>query len=131
MAEDTNVERMRQGYEAFQSGNLDSVKEFLAEDVVWHVPGNNPFSGDYKGRDDVISFFARSMQETEGTLRVELHDVLANVEHGVGLVRVTAERGGKKLDARGANVFHLDDQGRATEVWTLTEDSAQADDFWS
>jgi uncharacterized protein len=131
MAENTNVDRLRQGYEAFQSGNLDSVKEFLAEDIVWHVPGNNPFSGDYKGRDEVISFFARSMQETEGTLRVELHDVLANVDHGVGLVRVTAERGGKKFDSRGANVFHLDDQGRATEVWTLAEDTAEADDFWS
>jgi hypothetical protein len=45
--------------------------------------------------DDILDFFARTMELTGGTFRVELHDVVANDEHAVALYVARGEREGK------------------------------------
>ena len=130
MADHPNVERMRKGYDAFGRGDMDYLRnEMFADDVVFHVTGDNPLAGDYKGIDEVFGFFGRLMEMSGGTFSLEVHDVLANDEHGVGLVRTRAEREGKRIDINASHVFHLRD-GKITENWTLVEDSRPFDDFW-
>jgi uncharacterized protein len=97
--QDVQVERARRAYEAFGKGDLAAVGEFLADDAVYHISGNSPLSGDYKGK-DAIFVFGKIMQETDGTFRLEVHDILANDDHGVVLVRPTAQRNGKSWDSR-------------------------------
>ena len=75
----TQVERLRRGYDNFGKGDLEAIRADFAPDIVWHVGGNNPLTGDYKGLDDVFALFGRFFQETGGTLKNEVHDVLANV----------------------------------------------------
>jgi ketosteroid isomerase-like protein len=131
MADHPNVERMRKGYDAFGRGDMDYLRnEMFADDVVFHVAGDNPLAGEYKGMDEVFGFFGRLMQESGGTFSLEIHDVLANDEHGIGLVHVTAEREGRRLDQNAAHVFHLRD-GKITESWSMVEDSRAGDEFWS
>jgi hypothetical protein len=65
-----------------------------------------------------------------GTFKNEIHAILADDEHGVVLVRATAERAGKRLDALGCHVWHLS-KGKATEFWNLALDPYAADEFWS
>ncbi len=49
-----NEDRFRAGYEAFQAGNMDALRdEFLAPDVVWHTLRTQPFVGYHNGVDDV------------------------------------------------------------------------------
>jgi ketosteroid isomerase-like protein len=130
MGEHGNVQRLREGYEAFAKGDLAALREFFADDILWHVPGDSPISGDYKGYDEVMGFFGRIMQETNGTLRNDVHDMLANDEHAVVLVDTSAQRGDKTLKARAAHVMHIKD-GKITEFWNFTEDSTVFSDFWS
>src|SRR3954465_12706209 len=59
MADHPNLELMKKGYDAFSKGDLESLKDLFAEDIIWHVPGNNPIAGDYKGQDEVFGFFMR------------------------------------------------------------------------
>lgn len=125
-----NEELIRNGYEAFSKADMEAVTEFFADDIVWHVGGQNPLSGDYRGKDEVIGFFAKLAQTTGGTLSLEIHDVIANDEHGVALVASTAEREGKKLEQRAAHIFHLKD-GKAVEFWGFGEDDRAADEFFS
>jgi len=87
-----NEDLLRRGYDAFGRGDMAAISELFADDIVWHVPGNNPLAGDYKGRDNVLAYFGKSVELTGGTLRVEVHDILANDEHGVALTRDTAQR---------------------------------------
>lgn len=54
------------------------VLNFFADDIVWHVPGRNPLSGDYKGKEEVLGFFGKLMELTQGSLKQEIHDMLAN-----------------------------------------------------
>jgi ketosteroid isomerase-like protein len=131
MGDHPNVERMRKGYDAFGRGDLDFLRnEMFADDIVFHVTGNNPMAGDYKGIDEVFGFFGQLMERSGGTFALQIHDILANDEHGIGLVHVTGEREGKRLDHNSAHVFHLRN-GKITENWTMVEDSRPFDDFWS
>ena len=131
MAEHPNVERVRRGYEAFKTGDLQALRELFDESVVWHVPGNSALAGDYKGIEEVFGFFGRILEETQGTLKQEVHDVLANDDHAVALLTVNAERNGKRLEWRDAHISHVSPQGKVTEFWVFSEDNAAVDAFWS
>ena len=130
MADHPNLAVFRRVYEAFTSGDMDTLAELLAEDVVWHTPGQHPIAGDYTGRAATLESFQRELELTGGTYSVELHDVLANDEHTVALLHVTAARDHKRLDQSYALVFHIH-QGRITEAWELWTDQAACDSFWS
>lgn len=131
MAEHPNLALMKKGYDAFTSGDLEALKDLFAPDIVWHVPGNNPLAGDYKGQDEVFGFFMKLAQETQGTFKLEIHDMLANDTHGVALVRASGERNGARLEQPNVHVFHTSSDGKLTEFWGMTEDQTAADAFWN
>jgi ketosteroid isomerase-like protein len=97
---------LRKGYEAFEKGDLDTLRQQFDPNIIWHSPGRNPLSGDHKGLDEVLAFFGRLLQETDGTFKTEVHDILANDEHGVVLVRNSAKRKGKSLAKRSQRLSH-------------------------
>ncbi len=130
MAEHPNATLLRKGYEAFNKGDMATLRELFSEDVVWHVPGNNQLSGEHRGRDAVFAMFARTAELSGGTYRVELHDALANDEHAVGMARATASRQGKQLDSRDVATYHVSN-GKITEAWTFGQDQRVTDQFWS
>src|SRR3989442_3676983 len=109
-----NEELIRAGLKAFGSGDVESMRQFFAPDVIWHVPGRSQFSGDYKGQDEVLGLFARLFEFTGGTFRLDVHHVMANDEHGVGLSTPTAERGGKR-PSRKSRQSRRSQAGQATE----------------
>lgn len=96
-----NEDLVRRGYAAFGSGDMAKLRELFADDLVWHVGGRSPIAGDYKGKDEVL-VCTRLAERAGGALRLDVHDVLANDEHVVALVKVTAEREGKRLSDNGA-----------------------------
>src|SRR5579872_4560042 len=125
-----NEELMRKGYEAFGRGDLDTVREVFAEDIVWHAPGRSPLAGDYEGVDAVFEQFGKIFEMTNGTFNLEIHDVLANDEHVVVLLTAHGEREGKTLDDKSVQVWHIED-GKAKEQWLTSGDPYANDEFWS
>ncbi len=128
MAEHPDAQLVRQGYDAFIAGDMEWLNEHLAENIVWHVPGNNVLSGDYRGREEVLSFFARSVQAAIPSF--DVHDVVASDDHTIALlnVRFTRTDNGQTLDGRSVQVFHIE-EGKALESWTTSEDQAALDAF--
>jgi len=125
-----NEDVVRRGYEAFAQGDVEAVKDIFAADIVFHVPGRGLISGEYRGRDAVLEFFAKGQELSAGSLRIELHDLAATDEHASALQVNRAERGGKTLEARVVGVYHVRD-GKATEAWFLTDRQEENDQFWS
>ncbi len=123
-----NEELLKQGYEAFDKGDMDTLRELFAPDIIWHAAGTGEFSGDFKGIDEVLTFFGKLVQATDGTFKVDVHDILANDEHGVVLSTSSATKGGESLSGPGVEVYHVKD-GKITEAWTLAYDQAAFDDF--
>jgi uncharacterized protein len=130
VTEHSNVELTRRGYEAFAKGDLAALSELLAGNVIWHVQGVGPLSGTYNGRDETFGFFGRLAEETGGTFRLDVHDVLANDEHAVALCTLSASRGNKSIEVPVANVSHMRD-GKVTEFWATTTDPQASIDFWT
>ena len=130
MTEHPNVELARRGYEAFAKGDLATLTELLADDIVRHVRGIGSLSGDYQGRDQVFGFFGRIAEETGGTFRLDIHDILANDEHTAVLATLAATRKGKSIEVPVANVTHNRD-GQITEFWSAVTDPEAALDFWA
>lgn len=126
-----NEELLRREFEALGAGDMDGVQALMADDIVWHFPGNSPISGTFTGKDAVMGWLAKNMELSGGTLRVEPHDILGNDEHGVALARVSGQREGKTpLNDPSVQVCHIKD-GKITETWVNPQDQAASDEFWS
>jgi ketosteroid isomerase-like protein len=127
---DENARLMRRGYEAFSAGDMDTLRELFAEDVVWHVPGHNRLSGDKRGRDAVFEYFGELVSGSGGTFKVTLHDVIAGEDHVIGLHHNGAEHDGKVLDLNVVLIFHMSG-GRFRESWEVNDNEVEWDAFWS
>ncbi len=122
---------VRKGYEAFSKGDTDTLQnEVFTEDIVWHVPGRNPLSGDYKGISEVLGYFGQLGELTGGSFQVTLEDVLAAGERTVALHHATGTREGKTLDADEVLVFRFRGD-KVSEAQGYSGDQYAIDQFWS
>ena len=121
MAEHPNVARIRDMYAAFAKGDLAALNDVFAEDLLWHEGGRNQISGDYRGREAVFGLFGRAMEVTQGSFHFDLHAVLADDEHGVALLAISASRDGRSAKVNAVDVMHLRD-GKVVEIWTVPAD---------
>jgi ketosteroid isomerase-like protein len=85
-------------------------------------------SGDYNGPGEVPGYFER-LPEIAAAFRFEVHDLLADDEHGVALLTGMAERSGERIEQKVVHVFHLDADGKVTEWWNFWEDQEALDDL--
>jgi uncharacterized protein len=126
-----NGDLVREGYAAFGQGDIEALQtRFFAPDIRWHFPGRSQFAGDYTGLAEVLGWLGRSAEASNGTLRVDMHDVIGNDDHVVALVTIRAQRAGRTLEDNSVQVFHIRD-GKAAEVWTYPADVYAEDEFWS
>jgi ketosteroid isomerase-like protein len=131
MGADENAAIMRRAYEAFNTGDVNTLIELFDESVVWHLPGRSSMADDYQGRDATLAYFGLIGQETGGTFRAELQHLLTDDgDRVVGIQRSTGERGGKRLDVGNCIVFQLKD-GRIIDGREHFHDLYAWDEFWS
>jgi uncharacterized protein len=126
----TRADLVRRGYTAFASGDMDTMRTILAADVVWHAPGQGPQSGDFEGIENVIGEFGRLFQDSGGTFRVEITEILEGDTSVVVLAHETASREGRTLDQSYAHIFHFRGD-HVSEAWVVNYNQAEADAFWS
>ncbi|WP_405146015.1 nuclear transport factor 2 family protein [Sphaerisporangium sp. NBC_01403] len=131
MSEHPNVNPARESYDAIAKGDLDYIRDnLLAEDVVFHVPGQGSLAGDHTGKADVLTYLGKLGDQTESSLRYDPDAFLADDEHVAVLLRIRGNRDGKILDGRGVHVFRIVD-GKIAERWSFPYDSYVIDDFFS
>ena len=131
MAGDTAADRARTLLGAVSGGDIGALTKQLTDDVEWHVGGDHPLSGNYRGRDEVRAYHERVAALTGGTLRLEPTDVLASDRHLGIFVRARAQAGDRTLDARLVEAVRLADDGRWAEFWALADDQDAVDEFWT
>ena len=115
---------VRGAYEALNRGDIASFMDAFAEDAVWHGAGQS-----IQGRERIGGLVAGMRELAEGTLRIDLHDVVATDEHVVVLQVTRATRAGRTLADRVVYVYHLEDGG-ITEAF-FSGDPRVQDEFWS
>ena len=126
-----NEELVRQGYKAFGEGDMDTLRSLFAADAVHSAPGSNPLAADYKGIDDILGYFGRLFELSEGTFKAELKSAKAEGDDTVITThRGTAQRGGKTLGQDDTLTFTIAG-GKITQVVEKHSDQAAYDAFWS
>jgi ketosteroid isomerase-like protein len=125
-----NADLLAAQIEALARGDIDAAMSYYSDDVVFHYPGRNPLSGDYRGKGEVLALLSKVMQITNGSFRPEVHDVLASDDHVAALVTVRAERDGTSVEWLSVDLFHVRD-GALSEHWVHEVDQEVVDQFWS
>lgn len=130
MPEPPNVENVRKKYDAFNNGDLASVGDLLADDVVWHVPGRSSIAGDYQGREEALAYLGRLAELTGGSYQAELHIAVGDDEHVITIDHSSATRAGKSYGENEIVVFRFRER-RIVEVWQAPMSPYAHDDFFS
>ena len=125
-----NVELVRRGYEAFNTGDAATLSGMFAEDAVWHVGGSGVLSGMKQGRDAVLAYFGELASRTNGDFQATLKDIVGGENYTIAVQQTKATNNGKTLDLPTIITFVVRD-GKITEGREYFEESGKFDDFWA
>jgi uncharacterized protein len=111
--EQKNIELVKNGYEAFSAGDVDTVMSLFDENIEWVQPGDSAISGTYHGKAELGEYFSRL---AEKSVTVKLNRLIADGDTVVALTEVAVG------DQRGqdADVFTLRD-GKTVRVQVHTD----------
>jgi len=119
-----NGELIREGFEAFAKGDMDTISRLFDDGIQWHSAGTSPLSGDYGGKEAVFGYFGKLMELTEGTFHQEIHAILADDDHVVVVTDYGHDKP-KPFTGHQVLVWHVRD-GKAVECWAIPADQAGA-----
>jgi ketosteroid isomerase-like protein len=126
-----SLRRLHEAQGAFYAGGpADVLRELLADDVVWHVPGDNPIAGVHDGRDAVMAYFARRRDLASRTFRMQPGDVLVGEGSRVAvLTDGSAVLGGRERRWSTVGLYELRGEQIAA-CWLLPLDQREFDAIW-
>jgi ketosteroid isomerase-like protein len=125
MAEHPHVAIFRGVHEQLQHGNFEAAFDALDDDVVWHQLGAETLNG----KDAVVAAMSGMEEFGADAFTIDIHDVVGNDEHVIGLVETTLNMGGQSFTYRTAEVAHMRD-GKLTERWAFSDDTQRIIEFF-
>src|SRR5262245_1530327 len=134
MSEHSNVARIRRGLELRKTTQptdeeLAFLWDLFADEVVWHGSGDNPFAGDFAGKEAVFGAFGRV--EAGGSFNREVENVFADDDFAIAIVQNRADRGDKHMEWHEVMVFSFDADGRIKAFRGIHEDQGAVDELWA
>ena len=112
------------------SVSVDSIRDLLDGEVVWHVPGHSAIAGEHRGVEAVLEYFDARRRMTDSTFRVTGHGMAMIAGRVVQLAGGRALRDGREVSWETVGVFRVAD-GRIAECWLVPFDQAVFDSIWS
>ncbi len=105
-------------------------QDLAAPDIVWHVPGHNPVSGVYRGRQDYFEVMPTHMAPLDAW-DFTLGQIMVNGELVVATFTMQGERLGRRIATTGCHVFRLNEAGQIAEGWGFAADQDALDAFFA
>jgi ketosteroid isomerase-like protein len=124
-----NIAAVRRFYGAGPADDDSQRVPLFAPDAVWHVPGDNPVSGPYRGVEEISRTILERMQPLD-EWRIDVIDVMGNADLVVATFALVGRRRGVDIETRGAHVFRLDAEAHIVEAWGFTADQGRLDEFF-
>ncbi len=127
-----NEDLLRKVYVAFATGDLATLVGLFTDDFEWHMAGQFPLAGDYKGAEEVKGLFSKIFEllGPDGSLQLDPEEILANDDYAMALVHYIGRRGDKVLDMRNIHVWRVAG-GELAEYWFHPRDLRAVETFWS
>jgi ketosteroid isomerase-like protein len=125
MADHPNAALYREIHEKLQQGDFEAAFEALDDDVVWHQIGAETLHGKEAVRESMSG-----MEEFGAdAFDLDIHDVVGNEDHVVGLVETTLNMDDQNFTYRTAEIAHIKN-GKITERWAFSDDTQRIIEFF-
>jgi ketosteroid isomerase-like protein len=120
-----NIATVRKMYEGDEAERAN-----IAQEIVWHVPGQNPVSGEYRGFEAYTKLMPSRMAPL-ARWDFTLGDIMVNGNFVMTTFRLIGERKGIAIDMKGGHLFRLNEAGKIVEGWGFTDDQEALDRFFA
>ncbi|QYN33563.1 nuclear transport factor 2 family protein [Pseudonocardia sp. DSM 110487] len=120
----------RRYFDALAAKDFATVASMFADDIVWHQPGTNRFSGTHRGSAAVGEMIGGMMAVSEGAF--ELSTTAVPMVNGTLVavpVHFTGKRDGAAMAQDGLDLLRIEGD-RIAEVWLFSSDPWSEDAFW-
>ena len=130
-------EHVGKAYAALASGDVNQIKEYWAEDMVWQVPGHNRLSGWYYGLDGFLGFMGEVGRLSDNSFNMEqiAGRVIVTGEYSADLTRNVGHRDGHPDKTMDIEVVHVlrwrDGKVIAGKGAIFGDGTTEYDQFWS
>ena len=129
-AEAENIAVIDGYFTAIQTGDLQALGALVSEDIIWHQPGSNQFSGTHQGASAVFGMIGSMMEVSSGTFKIDnVQSIMANGSRVAAVLTFSGQRDGAKMSMLGVDIFTLEG-GKITESWLYSSDQPAEDAFW-
>ena len=121
----SNLEKITAFFAAYSEKDVAKIRDVMAEDIVWRIPGHHPLAGPKQGIEEVLAFFdqlAKADFQAQPLVIAEQGDYVIDHHRGWSTQ-------GNGLDLKWCLVFRFED-GKIKEVTNFCEDQHQADIFF-
>jgi ketosteroid isomerase-like protein len=124
-------------YAALASGDVERIKAYWHEDMVWQVPGHNRLSGWYQGLDEFLAFMGEVGQLSGNSFKMEpiAGQVVVSGEYSADLTRNRGQRADKADKSMDIEVVHVlrwkDGKVIAGKGAIFGDGTTEYDQFWS
>ncbi|HEX6537657.1 MAG TPA: nuclear transport factor 2 family protein [Candidatus Dormibacteraeota bacterium] len=118
------VELAARLHDAYNRRDREALLACLADDVVWHVEGDNPAAGVYEGRERVWDEVFEPLWASPA--RVQDDELLEHGEHVIALQRALHNFGDGERSWRAVEIMRIAG-GRVAARWEFTSDRASLD----
>jgi ketosteroid isomerase-like protein len=117
-------------FDALAAKDFATVGAVLADDIVWHQPGGNRFSGTHRGSAAVNEMIGGMMAVSEGTFELTTTGTpMVNGALVAAPVHFAGKREGAGMAMDGVDLLRIEGD-RIAEVWLFSADPQAEDAFW-
>jgi ketosteroid isomerase-like protein len=130
-------EHVKAAYGALASGDVQKIKQYWADEMVWQVPGHNRLSGWYYGLDEFLAFMGRVGALSGGSFRMEniAGEVIVTGEYSADITRNRGNRAEDTKKTMDIEVVHVlrwkDGKVIAGKGAIFGDGTTEYDQFWS
>ena len=131
MNNDNRLQIVTNYFESLIKGDIQKVGTFLADDVIWHQPGNNILSKTYHSKKEVLELFGKFMTISQGSFKIDsVKSIMENGNLVCIILHFSARKNnGEYISMDGVDIMKVED-GLIREVWLFSSDQKAGDSFW-
>ncbi|MDZ4678073.1 MAG: nuclear transport factor 2 family protein [Oligoflexia bacterium] len=125
-----NAALLEKLYADYSKGDMQAVLNACAEKMTFQVPGKSKLAGKFTKVNFVSGFIEPLKELSGGTLKTEVHDILAGDQHVVVLVSQHVTRKNETVQLRSAHVWRFEN-AKPVAWYEYPRDLYQFDTTWS
>jgi len=114
-------------FSAYGKGDLEAIKQYVAEDVEWHIPGRHVLAGTKRGITEFTDFFA---QLGKAGFKAEVMILSANDTYVIDAHRGYSHTDGSNIDINWILLYQIEN-GKIKRVQNFSGDLYASDTFFN